>query len=111
MIRSFHDWWRATSNGGIPDRADFQPVDFKHMLPYVLISYVEHAPFRIRYRLVGTRVVEATGLDLTGLYLDKLDPVGGEEPWMEDYALSYRERRPVVGTTTTRTTSGLALCI
>src|SRR5688572_16164450 len=103
MIRSLQDWWCANAQDGLPDRAHFQPADFKHMLPFMLISDVEHTPFRIRYRLVGTRVVAATGLDVTGMYLDTLEPVGEEEPWMEDYALSYQNRRPVVGTTTTRT--------
>lgn len=107
MVHSLQEWWRDNAHDGIPDRANFQPGDFTRLLPYLLISDVEHAPFRIRYRLVGTRVVEATGLDITGRYLDELDPVNEEEPWADDYALAYETRKPVVGTTTVRTKSGL----
>jgi hypothetical protein len=107
MVRSLLQWWRGNARGGIPDRACFHPSDFPRILPYLLISDVEHEPFGIRYRLVGTRVVEATGMNLTGCYLDELDPANEEEPWADDYALAYETRQPVIGTTTVRTRSGL----
>lgn len=107
MIRSLQQWWVDHANGGIPDRADFEPPAFRSTLPYLLISDVEHTPFRIRYRLVGTRVVAATGYDITGHYLDELDTTNEEEPWLEDYALCYRTRRPIMGTTSVLTRTGL----
>lgn len=98
MIGELHQWWQAHRNSDIPDRAELDPVDFKHLLPNVLISEVVHHPFRIRYRLVGTRVVAATGLDITGQYLDELVSAQ-DEPWIDDYGLAYRSRAPVFGTT------------
>jgi hypothetical protein len=106
-VRSLQRWWRENARDGIPDRANFQPFEFTQLLPYLLIADVEHDPFRIRYRLVGTKVVEATGLNLTGLYLDELDPTVEDEPWMDNYALAHKSQQPVLGTTTVKTTSGL----
>ncbi len=97
MVRSLHRWWLDKSAGDIPDRADLDPADWRRLLPCLFIADVEREPFRIRYRLMGTRAAEATGLDITGRYLDELMPAGIEEPWQEHYRHSYLTRRPVLG--------------
>jgi hypothetical protein len=99
-------WWLNKCGGDIPDRSDLDPADLKPLLANILISDVEHAPFRIRYRLVGTRAREATGFNIVGRYLDELLPTDPDEPWMDDYAVSYRTRRPVLGVSSVRTTTG-----
>jgi hypothetical protein len=66
MVRSLHGWWRSKCGAEIPDRADLDPTHLKPLLPNLFISDVEPEPFRIRYRLVGTKAVEATGMDITG---------------------------------------------
>jgi hypothetical protein len=106
MIRQLHSWWTARCGGDIPDRSDFDPIDFKRSLPNMLIADIEHQPFRVRYRVVGTKVVDATGFDITGQYLDQLMPTVPEAPWLELYQLTYRTRRPVIGTSTCTTTAG-----
>ena len=105
MIGELHEWWLAHRNGDIPDRACLDPVDFTHLLPSILLSEVVHQPFRVRFRLVGTKVVEAIGLDITGQFLDELISPEGE-PWLEHYRLSYRARVPVFGTTSLISTMG-----
>lgn len=105
-VRSLHGWWLARSAGDIPDRADLDPSDMKGLLPNLFIADVEHDPFRIRYRLVGTKAIQATGFDLTGRYLDDLLPADGSEPWMEYYHRAYRTRTPVFGSSRAPTTSG-----
>ena len=111
MVRSMLQWWLGKcstniSGHDIPDRNDLDPADLKPLLPNILISDVEHDPFRIRYRLVGTRAREATGFDIVGRYLDELLPTDPDEPWMDDYRLAYRTRRPVLGASSVKTTSG-----
>ncbi|WP_162917249.1 PAS domain-containing protein [Dongia deserti] len=106
MVRSVHRWWLDKSAGDIPDRADLDPADLKRLLPNLFIADVEHAPFRIRYRLMGTRAIEATGMDLTGRYLDELLPADLDEPWMDYYHRAYRTRRPLFGACEAPTTSG-----
>jgi hypothetical protein len=66
MVHSMLQWWLARSGSDIPDRDDLDPADLKPLLPNILISDVEHDPFRIRHRLVGTRAREATGFNIVG---------------------------------------------
>jgi hypothetical protein len=106
MVRQLHQWWSANRGDDIPDRSEFDPVNFAALLPNILIVDVEHQPFRVRYRLVGTRVMEATGFNIVGHYLDELMPTEPEAPWMEIYLQSYLERAPIIGTSTCTTTSG-----
>lgn len=107
MVRSLHRWWISRSAHDIPDRSDLDPFDIRQLLPNLFIADVEHEPFRIRYRLVGTRAIEATGMDITGRYLDELLPADGSEPWMDYYNQAYRTRSPVFGASNAPTTSGV----
>src|SRR3546814_7377207 len=62
-------------------------------MPYVLIADIEHAPFRVRFRLVGTKVVEATGFEFTGKYLDEITLPDDEGPVLESYQLASESKR------------------
>ena len=106
MVRSLYRWWLSKCANDIPDRADLDPADIKPLLPNLFIADVERDPFRIRYRLVGTRVVEATGLNITGHYLDELLPSNPNEPWLQHYRRSYEERAPALGCSEVPTSSG-----
>src|SRR5262244_749801 len=97
LVRSLHDWWLAKCGNDVPDRADLDPAELKPLLRNLFITDVEHEPFRIRYRLLGTRAIEATGMDITGHYLDELLPADHTVPWMEYYQRSYRSRQPLFG--------------
>lgn len=56
----------------MPRRADIDPADIASLLPQIALVDIEHEPFRIRYRVVGTKLVEYVGHDFTGLYLDEV---------------------------------------
>src|SRR3546814_945976 len=72
-IRELFAYWQDKRRGDLlPRRADIDPVEIPRLMPYVLIADIEHAPFRVRFRLVGTKVVEATGFEFTGKYLDEI---------------------------------------
>lgn len=94
-IRWLDRWWLDKGNGRVPSRSDFDPVDFQRILPNLMIVELVK-PFRIRYRLVGTMVVEATGMDFTGRYLEELIPAE-HEPWLDHYRRAHDLRRPVLG--------------
>ena len=82
LVRQLHDYWQSKRAGrDIPDRQDIDPLELKELLPNILISEPEFNPFRIRYRLVGTRVVRVSGIDFTGRYLDELLRPEVEEDW------------------------------
>jgi hypothetical protein len=106
-VHDLDRWWRSFRRaGGLPDRADFDPSRWKPLLPFLLLSECSHAPFRIRYRLVGTAVVYVVGFDFTWRYLD--DMLGGipGEDWIANYRHASDTRQPVYGSTTVMTVNG-----
>jgi hypothetical protein len=107
LVREMHDWWTANRTAaGIPDRSRLDPLALRRLLPNLIISEVQAAPFRIRYRLVGTKVADVTNYDFTGRYLDEILAGGSDTPWLEYYQTVYRNRAPLMGSVTERTTSG-----
>jgi len=75
-------------------------------MPNLVIVAVEPDPFRIRYRLVGTRVAQFTGFDFTGRYLDELIALGSTNEWQNQYKAAAESRNPVFGSITEPTTAG-----
>ena len=106
MVRTLHRWWLDNCHGDVPDRSAFDPAEFTRLLPNLIISEVRHDPFRIWYRLAGTKVVEATGFNITGRYLDEMLATEPEAPWEAIYRDCYANRSSFVGTSTCRTTAG-----
>ena len=107
QIGRLHGWWCAKAGAsGLPDRNDFDLIEHRLLMPNVMISDVEAEPFRIRYRLVGTRIVHNLGVDFTGRYLDEFLGPNFTVPWMEYYRQSYAARRPLMGELTEPTKSG-----
>lgn len=96
-IQRLHAYWREKAGGtGMPARADFDPVDVRELLPNLMMLDVVGDPPRFRYRLVGTRVVQYTGFDFTGRYLDEMVFQGRD--FVEDcYRRLLKERRPIFG--------------
>jgi hypothetical protein len=99
LIQQFHrQWLRICSNGRLPGRAEIDPSNFKRILPNVILAEIEQDPFRVRYRLCGTRVTEFCG-NLTGRYLDE---IGASDVWstavyLQQYQTVAVEARPIFG--------------
>lgn len=109
-VRTLWEWWNAARGPrDIPGRQDLDPAILKSIMPWLLIAEAETHPFRIRYRLVGTRVAQFSGFDFTGGYLDALWPGEGCEPWLSYYRSAYDSRSFVVGSSTEATTTGATL--
>jgi hypothetical protein len=107
MVHQLNDWWIANqAAGGLPDRSAFDPAAFKALMPHLVVVEIEPDPFRVRYRLVGTRVAQFTGFDFTGRYLDELIALGSTNEWQNQYQAACANRRPVFGSITEPTTSG-----
>ena len=65
-------WCRAREeHDGVPPRAAFDPVDFPRALSTLILAEVT-ADGALRYRLVGTDMVEAWGADFTGRFLHEV---------------------------------------
>lgn len=107
-VRQLLDWWQAMAgSAGIPDRNQLDPCDLKLLLPNIMLSDVETSPFRIRFRLVGTRVAEASGIDFTGKFLDEIRPPAPGEPWLDEYRRAFAQRAPLFGEAVVTTKAGL----
>jgi hypothetical protein len=107
MVLQLNDWWIANQQAsGLPDRSAFDPAAFKSLMPHLVVAAIEQDPFRVRYRLVGTRVAQFTGFDFTGRYLDELIALGSTSEWQSQYQAACAARRPLFGSITEPTTSG-----
>lgn len=66
-IRALHDYWKSKCSDVVPPpRSAIEPAEIRPLLPYLLLTELTDAPFRIGYRLVGTAVVRWHGEDFTG---------------------------------------------
>lgn len=92
LQRAFAYWRAVHPADGLPGRQHIQPMDIVPLLPFVWLLDVQHAPFRLRHRLVGTRIVDFMGQDPTGQWMDDAHPEIGITP---DFFARYAE---VVGT-------------
>jgi len=72
-LRRLLGYWRGLcTQGTVPAKEAIDPIDFRYILGYVTLVDVEGTPRRYRFRLDGSRLVELSGVDYTGKYLDQL---------------------------------------
>ena len=94
-VRQLHAHWEQVRGDRLmPQRGDIDPSAIKPLLPYIVIAEVFHDPLRVRYRLVGTSVVEHSRLDFTGKWLHEVD-FGEPQDWIGLYEVFVREKRPL----------------
>lgn len=80
-VHRFFAYWRSLHRDGqLPGRQHVDPLAIPDLLPGAWLLDVQREPFRLRYRLVGTRVVEAIGREVTGQWLDEAHPDIGRDP-------------------------------
>ncbi len=83
-------YWRSKAPaGGIPARADLDPLDIPALLPRLALIDVECEEGRsqFRYRLAGTEIVARAGRDPTGKSFVELY----EGAYLEQALATYRE--------------------
>ncbi|WP_198154875.1 PAS domain-containing protein [Oceanibaculum pacificum] len=103
--------WRRQRQikGRLPDRQDIDPLDLgKQVLPRIAI--VELVPGgRLRFRLCGSELARFAGLDLTGCFVDELNPNKDYADYITDlYMLARRTRLPVLSSCQFRGSHDLA---
>lgn len=70
-IHAFHRYWLSKcGSAAVPLRSSIEPLEIPRLLPYIALTEIE-TPLRVRYRLVGTKVVESHGSDFTGRYMEE----------------------------------------
>lgn len=72
-VRTLFEYWRSIhpAPDRLPGRAAFDPLAVHELLPRIMLLDVVGTPPRFRYRLIGTRMVDALGADFTGRWLDE----------------------------------------
>ena len=75
-VRAIHDYWKSVhpEGGGLPGRQHIDPVDIPNLLPNIWLIDVYRNPYRFRFRLLGTQVVDYAGEDNTGKWFDERMP-------------------------------------
>ncbi len=86
-VRELYEYWLKLHPAPeqLPGRTAFDPMRVAHLLAHVMLLDVEGRPPRYRYRVVGTRMVDALGGDLTGQWLDKAHAHGDKPPRFPAY--------------------------
>lgn len=81
----------------MPTRRDIDATEIApSLLPFLQITERVEATGRIRYRLIGTGIVDAYGADLTGKYMDEIYS-GQRMRYVEaNYRAVCESRRPVL---------------
>jgi hypothetical protein len=96
-IRRMHKHWQAIhpAPGVLPARKHLDPLAVPDLLPNLWLLDVEAETLRLRYRLVGTRIVEAAGEELTGKWLDEAHPNLAHHPqYLDRYRAVVHGGRP-----------------
>lgn len=91
-------WCERCRDGRLPARADFDLVDLKGHLGWIVLSDVDRAgptPLRFRYRLIGTQVAISAGRDMTGRYLDEIYTPEIHRIVTAGYRAAIELRRPI----------------
>jgi N-acetylglutamate synthase-like GNAT family acetyltransferase len=101
-------WEAKRGDRAMPTWADFDPAEIKPLLPHLMVTRYERNPFRVRYSLVGTFVVQYGGADFTGQYLDEMEfPSEVDTDWAEMHRVLVAEGRPIFGICIFMSESGL----
>jgi hypothetical protein len=90
-------YWESKRLGGrLPRPADIDPTEIPRLIASIVICDLEFDPFRVRYRLAGTRQVHILGNELTGRYVDELN--WEEGPFVHRiFARAHDTQAPVFG--------------
>lgn len=95
-IHMLFDYWNGLrGDRPAPRRDEIDPSRISGLLPYIMITQFERDPFRVRFRLVGTKVVEITGFEFTGRYLDQIALPEDEAEFENSYRMAAEKRVPV----------------
>lgn len=86
-VRELYSHWLAIHPPvGLPGRQHLRPADIPGLLPYIWMLDVHREPFRLKYRLAGTRIVDALKREVTGMWLDDAHPhIRDDEAYLERY--------------------------
>jgi hypothetical protein len=75
LVRRFYEYWLSVAPPGrLPGRQHVRPEEIVPLLSRLWMVDVLRNPLRFRYRLAGTNIIDAIGCELTGRWLDEVQP-------------------------------------
>ncbi|MEQ9638925.1 MAG: PAS domain-containing protein [Alphaproteobacteria bacterium] len=93
---SLMEYWESKRAGAaLPSRADIDPLDLPEHLPNLCLIEVHDPPLRMRYRLVGTAIVEQLHRDSTHRWYHELYSADDMAFLESMYRRMMRDRRPL----------------
>ena len=93
----FEYWMERAAGAKMPARRDIRPADIPHLLPNLSLIEIHRDPWRLRFRLAGTRVRDIYDREVTGLYLEDIDWGGQADYWRTAHARVAETGRPAQG--------------
>ena len=72
LVRLYRHWEMLKGTREMPSRAEFDPLALPDLLGNLLLIDVLRDPLRFRYRLIGSRLTERVGRDMTGHFFDEV---------------------------------------
>lgn len=91
MIAAVHDYWESRCGGKrFPARGDIDPLILgPTFLPYLSLVTIQHEPFRVQYRLVGTEIARFYGAEMRGKWVDQMSDIWPEQDIVDTHE-TYR---------------------
>lgn len=72
LLELYRYWDMKRGARAFPSRADIDPIEIRRVLPHVVLTDVFREPLRLRYRLVGTAIIDLFDMgELTGRWIDE----------------------------------------
>jgi hypothetical protein len=85
LVRRFYEHWLSLAPPGLlPGRQQIQPEDMVPLLSRLWMMDVHRDPLRFRYRLCGTTLVHSLNREVTGQWLDEIQPETVYNPTVRD---------------------------
>ena len=92
---ALYQFWIFQAGLGLPERSCFDPVSWPRLLGNIWMFDVVQ-PFRLRFRLVGTRICHQIECDPTGKWLDEAAPhLLQNAAFIDRYRTVVLEKRPL----------------
>lgn len=95
-IRKIYEYWESKrpGSGEMPRRRDVDPIELSDLLRWLWMVDIQETPLRFKYRLMGTKHVEAIGFDPTGMWIDEAFPAFVSGPGFADYKFMAEHAQP-----------------
>jgi PAS domain-containing protein len=93
-VRKFFEYWHhiKPAPDQLPGRQHFDPLHIVPLMP--LVWLVDVVSGRLRYRMLGTRMVDAMQRDVTGWWLDEAHPAFLDHPLTHYFEERWRRGEP-----------------